>query len=65
MEEKKWIEVHRGKPHTQTPAIDALIGDEEQMGKKERKQIKKQGSGLKPSYRGIFSRLLQSTGIIS
>ena len=34
--EKKNIEAHRAKSCTIAPAIDALIGDEEQMGKKKR-----------------------------
>ena len=37
MEEKKF-EAQRAKPHTPTPAIDALIGDEEQTGKEKREK---------------------------
>ena len=33
---KKRIEVERAKPRTPTPAIDALIGDKEQTGRKNR-----------------------------
>ena len=62
-EEKKRIEEQRVKPLTPTPAIDALIGDEEQTGKKEEKR-KKQGVGLQPSYSGPFSSLLRLAGII-
>ena len=39
------IEAQRAKPHTPIPAIDELIGDEEQT-KKKRVQRKKQGMGL-------------------
>ena len=51
------------KPRTPTPAIDALIGEEEQTGKK-RKQRKKQGEGLQPSYPGPFCLLLRPVGIV-
>ena len=33
---KKRIEAQRAKPRTRTPAVDALIGDEEQTRKKEK-----------------------------
>ena len=51
---KKRIKAQRVKSHTRTPAIHALIGDEEQTGKKKREQRKKQGAGLQSSYTGIF-----------
>ena len=35
MEEKR-IQAQRAKPRTQTPAVDALIGEKEQTGQKER-----------------------------
>ena len=52
------IEAQRAKPRTPTPAVDALIGDEEQTGKKKKEQRKKQGMGLQPIYPGPFGRLL-------
>ena len=38
---KKRIEAQRAKPRTPTSAIDALIGEEEQTGKKKGKRRKK------------------------
>ena len=52
-ENKKGIETQRAKPLTSTWAIDALIGEEKQTGKEERRETKKQGKGL-----------LRSAGII-
>ena len=62
MKEKR-IEAQRAKPCTPTPAIDALIGDEEQKEKR-REQRKKQGVGTQPSYPGPFGRLLRTAGIM-
>ena len=44
MEEKKRIKAQRAKPPS-ILAIDALIGNEEQTGKKEEKAKKETGSG--------------------
>ena len=46
MEEEKGIEAQRAKPRTPTPAIDSLIGNEEQTGEKKSEQRKKQGADL-------------------
>ena len=63
-ERKKRIEAQRAKQRTPTPALDALIGDEEQTGKKKREQRKKQGVGLQTSYPRPFGLLLGPTGIM-
>ena len=51
---KRWkkirINVKRVKPSTSTPGIDALIEDDERMGKKKREHRKEQGVDLQPSY---------------
>ena len=60
---KKRIEAQRLKSRTPTRAIDALIGGEEQTGKKGREQRKKQGAGFQLSYPGPFGRL-RPVGII-
>ena len=49
---RKRIEVWRVKHPTQSQAIDALRGDEEQNGKEKRIKRKKQGAGPPPSYPG-------------
>ena len=41
-EKKKGIEVQRVKPLTPTRATDALIGDEEQTGKKKEEEEEKE-----------------------
>ena len=47
---RKRSEAQRAKPRTSIPAIDALIGKEEQTRNKKREQRKKKEAGLQPSY---------------
>ena len=53
-----------GETPNPIPAIDALIGDEEQNGKRKITNKKKQGEGPQPRYPGPFSRLLRLAGDI-
>ena len=60
--EEKRIKAKKAKPLTPTLAVDALIGDEEQMGKKKREQRQKEGAGFQPGYPRLFGRLLRPAG---
>ena len=56
---KKGSRYRGGKPITSTRAIDELIGEEENRGRKRRK---KQTEGLQPSYPRSFGVLLRPEG---